>query len=62
MVGLPRHKTNLPRLLQAGGGHATNGMAAKIDSMVGMVERGLFLKMANLALIAGENEIVERTV
>ena len=39
-----------------------NGMAAKIDSMVGVVEHGLFLKMANLALIAGENEIVERTV
>jgi ribose 5-phosphate isomerase len=37
-------------------------MAAKIDSMVGMVERGLFLKMANLALIAGENETVERSV
>ncbi len=36
-------------------------MAARIDAMVGVVEHGLFLKMAHLALIAGEQEIIERT-
>jgi len=38
-----------------------NAMASKIDSMVGVVEHGLFLKMADLALIAREQEIIERT-
>jgi ribose 5-phosphate isomerase A len=37
-------------------------MAAKIDSIVGVVEHGLFLGMATLALIGGESEIIERTV
>jgi len=36
-------------------------MAAKLDSIVGVVEHGLFLGMANLALIAEEQGIVERT-
>ena len=36
-------------------------MAAKLDSIVGVVEHGLFLGMANLAIIAGEREIIERT-
>lgn len=36
-------------------------MAAKLDSIVGVVEHGLFLGMANLALIAEEGGIVERT-
>jgi len=35
-------------------------IAAAIDSMVGVVEHGLFLGMANLALIAGEQRVVER--
>ncbi len=39
-----------------------DGMAAKIDSMVGVVEHGLFLHMANLALIAGEQQIIERSI
>src|SRR5215471_18895500 len=34
--------------------------AAKIDSMVGVVEHGLFLGMANLALIADKQEVIER--
>ncbi|MGA2098761.1 MAG: ribose-5-phosphate isomerase RpiA [Candidatus Acidiferrum sp.] len=37
-------------------------LAAKIDSLVGVVEHGLFLNMANLALIACEKQIIERTV
>ena len=37
------------------------GMAAKLDSIVGVVEHGLFLKMANLALIAGATEVIERS-
>ena len=37
-------------------------MAAKLDSIVGVVEHGLFLGMANLALIADEKEVIERTV
>jgi ribose 5-phosphate isomerase A len=37
-------------------------MAAKIDSIVGVVEHGLFLGMATLALIGGETKIIERTV
>ena len=36
-------------------------MAAKIDSIVGVVEHGLFLDMADLALIAGEKQIIERS-
>ena len=36
-------------------------MAAKLDSIVGVVEHGLFLGMANLALIAEDQGVVERT-
>lgn len=36
-------------------------MAATLDAMVGVVEHGLFLKMANLALIATEKKVIERT-
>ena len=36
-------------------------MAAKLDSIVGVVEHGLFLGMATLAIIAGERKIIERT-
>jgi ribose 5-phosphate isomerase A len=35
-------------------------LAAKLDSIVGVVEHGLFLHMADLALIAGEKEVIER--
>jgi ribose 5-phosphate isomerase A len=35
-------------------------VAARLDSMVGVVEHGLFLGMANMALIAGEGGVVER--
>jgi ribose 5-phosphate isomerase A len=35
-------------------------LARRIDSIVGVVEHGLFLGMATLALIAGENRIAER--
>jgi ribose 5-phosphate isomerase A len=35
-------------------------MAAKIDSMVGVVEHGLFLEMAQLALIADDQGVIER--
>jgi ribose 5-phosphate isomerase A len=35
-------------------------IAAKIDSMVGVVEHGLFLGMAGLALIADERHVIER--
>jgi ribose 5-phosphate isomerase A len=35
-------------------------MAAKIDSMVGVVEHGLFLNMATFAIVAGEKQIIER--
>ena len=38
------------------------GIAAKIDSIIGVVEHGLFLNMANLALIAGEQQVIERSV
>jgi ribose 5-phosphate isomerase A len=38
-----------------------NKMAAQIDSMVGVVEHGLFLDMADSALIAGASAIIERT-
>lgn len=37
-------------------------MAAKLDSLTGVVEHGLFLGMANLALIAGTQQVWERTV
>jgi len=36
-------------------------IAAKIDSMVGVVEHGLFLQMANLALISSEQGVIERS-
>jgi ribose 5-phosphate isomerase A len=36
-------------------------MAAKIDSIIGVVEHGLFLGMADLALIAGEQQVIERS-
>ncbi len=35
-------------------------IASKIDSIVGVVEHGLFLGMAELAIIATENEILEQ--
>jgi ribose 5-phosphate isomerase A len=36
-------------------------LAADLDRIVGVVEHGLFLKMANLALIATQNGVLERT-
>jgi ribose 5-phosphate isomerase A len=36
-------------------------MAAKLDSIVGVVEHGLFLNMATMALIGGETQVTERT-
>ncbi|HEY0161541.1 MAG TPA: ribose-5-phosphate isomerase RpiA [Edaphobacter sp.] len=36
-------------------------MAAELDSIVGVVEHGLFLEMADIALIAAADGIVERT-
>ena len=36
-------------------------MAAKLDSIVGVVEHGLFLHMASFAVIAGEKQIIERS-
>jgi len=36
-------------------------VATEIDSIVGVVEHGLFLHMAHLALTAGETEVTERT-
>jgi|SRR5277367_2196046 len=36
-------------------------IASEIDSIVGVVEHGLFLNMASLALIAGEQQIIELT-
>jgi ribose 5-phosphate isomerase A len=36
-------------------------MAAKLDSIVGIVEHGLFLGMAELALIANSSQVIERT-
>jgi ribose 5-phosphate isomerase A len=36
-------------------------MAAKLDSIVGVVEHGLFLHMANLAIIAGDKQLIERS-
>jgi len=38
-----------------------DAMAAKLDSIVGVVEHGLFLRMATLAIIAGETHIIERS-
>lgn len=35
-------------------------MAQNLDSIVGVVEHGLFLHMANLAIIAGAKEVIER--
>jgi ribose 5-phosphate isomerase A len=35
-------------------------MARRLDSIVGIVEHGLFLGMASLAIIAGDNKITER--
>jgi ribose 5-phosphate isomerase A len=37
-------------------------VAAKLDSIIGVVEHGLFLNMARLALIAGEQQVIERSV
>jgi len=37
-----------------------DAMAAKLDSIVGVVEHGLFLHMANLAVIAGATQVFER--
>ena len=37
------------------------GIAAKIDSIVGVVDHGLFLNMADLALIASEQQVIERS-
>jgi ribose 5-phosphate isomerase A len=36
-------------------------LATILDSIVGLVEHGLFLNMANLAIIAREDDVVERT-
>jgi len=36
-------------------------VAARIDSIIGVVEHGLFLGMADLALIAGAERVIERT-
>jgi len=36
-------------------------LAAQLDTMVGVVEHGLFLGMANLVLVAGEDAITEYT-
>jgi ribose 5-phosphate isomerase A len=38
-----------------------DGMAARIDSIIGVVEHGLFLGMADFALIAGEQQVIERS-
>jgi len=37
-------------------------VAATIDSIIGVVEHGLFLNMADLALIAGEQQVIERSI
>ena len=37
-------------------------LAAELDSIVGVVEHGLFLDMTNLALIADGNQVTERTI
>src|SRR6516165_8608832 len=38
-----------------------DSISRRIDSIVGVVEHGLFLGMADLALIAGENGVAERS-
>lgn len=38
------------------------GIASQIDSIVGVVEHGLFLDMANLALIASKQMVIERSI
>lgn len=38
-----------------------DAMAAKLDSIVGVVEHGLFLHIAELAVIAGAKQVFERT-
>jgi len=37
-----------------------DALAHKLDSIVGVVEHGLFLHMATLAIIAEKNEVIER--
>ncbi len=37
-------------------------VAARIDAIVGVVEHGLFLDMADLALIATDDGVVERSI
>lgn len=37
-------------------------IAGKIDRMIGVVEHGLFLGMADLALIAGADRVIERSI
>ena len=37
-------------------------IATRIDSIIGVVEHGLFLGMADLALIAGAERVIERTI
>jgi ribose 5-phosphate isomerase A len=37
-------------------------IAAELDSIVGVVEHGLFLDMTDLALIAGDDQVIERTI
>lgn len=37
-----------------------DALACKLDSIVGVVEHGLFLRMATLAIIAGQSELIER--
>ena len=39
-----------------------DAIADKLDSIAGVVEHGLFLHLAELAVIAGENQVIERTV
>lgn len=41
--------------------HDPYEMAAELDAMVGVVEHGLFLDMADAALIASDHDLVERT-
>jgi ribose 5-phosphate isomerase A len=37
-------------------------IAAELDSIVGVVEHGLFLDMTDLALIAEDDQVIERTI
>lgn len=41
--------------------HDPYEIAAELDAMVGVVEHGLFLDMADIALIASDHDLVERT-